>query len=198
MGRFRHITIQVSHEIYAYLLCLLCLLEPHSHPHPSTPGASGSSKTSLLCYMVNFPHLSHTWQGVYVSAALQFVLHPPSAPLCPQVMHLCIYVYCCPANRSMRTIFLRFSLYIYVLIYDLCFFMTYSSLCITVLHSIHLSSTLIHIYSFKAENTSLHIHIYTQTHTNTHIYMYTYISITPFIHSSNLVNIQVACMSWQL
>ena len=65
----------------------------------------------------------YTWQCINVKAALwvcpmlSFPLLPTS---CPQVHSLCLCLYSCPENRFISAIFPD-SIYIYVLIYDMCF-----------------------------------------------------------------------------
>ena len=88
---------------------------PQSHPSriPLSTKLSSHATQQLPVAI----YLFHTWQCM--SVLFSSFVPPTPSPLCPQVsLHLDLYS--CPENMFIRTIFLD-SIYIYMLIYDICF-----------------------------------------------------------------------------
>ena len=106
----------------------------HISPHSTPIGCKRAPGLSSLSHIAN-PHLL----TIVPMVKYMFQCYSPNSSqplfpqLCPQVSSLCLNLHCCPADRFISAIFL-YSIYIHMLIYDICFslsdlllFLTYST-----------------------------------------------------------------------
>ena len=123
---FCHTLTWISHR-YAYVPPLL-ILPPTSHFIPpsrlSQSTGLNSRHHTVISHRLSILHMAMYILPFY-SLNLSYLLLPA---LCPKVCSLCMRLHCCHAHRLISTIFLD-SIYIYMLIYDICFsFLTYFTL----------------------------------------------------------------------
>ena len=114
---FCHTVMWISHR-YTYVPSLLNL-PPTSQPFPPLWVFTEDWFELPESYR-RFP-LAILWVVMYMFQCYSLnSSHPLLPPLCPQVCSLCLCLHCYPTNRFISTIFLD-SIYIYALIYDICF-----------------------------------------------------------------------------
>ena len=83
---------------------------------PPIPPIRSSQSTVLYS---NFPlAIYYTHSSIYMSVLLSYLFQPLLPPLCLQVHALCLFLYSCPADRFISSIFLGS---LYALIYNTCF-----------------------------------------------------------------------------
>ena len=117
---------------YIYLLSLELPTSPPSHPSRS----SESSRLSSLCYIVTSYWLSVSCMVVCMFTYYSLSLSHP-LPHCVHNSVLSLYLYSCPENRFISTIFLDF-IYIYIYIYIYVYALMYHIFCSIsdLLHSV--------------------------------------------------------------
>ena len=93
----------------------------HLPPQPTPLGCHRVSGLSSLHHTADSHWLSilHTIMCMFQCYSLNSS-HALFPSLCQQVCSLCLHLHCCPASRSLSTIFLD-SIYIYMLIDNICF-----------------------------------------------------------------------------
>ena len=90
---------------YIYIPSVLSLPPTPSQLYPSR--SSQSIELSPPCYIAASQGLSILHKVMYVFQRYSLnSSHPLLPPLCPQVRSLCLWLYVCPANRFISTIFL--------------------------------------------------------------------------------------------
>ena len=114
-GGFPHTSVWIRHRH----TCVPFILNP---PPPSRLSGSTSSECPVsyvkLALVIDF-----TYGSVYISVLFSQSSNPLLCPLSPKVssLHLCLL--CCPAHRIVSTISRDF-IYMCVLIYSICFFLS--------------------------------------------------------------------------
>ena len=110
--------MQISHNyMYMYLSSFLSL--PLSLSHPSR--SSQNTRLDSLCHIATAHQLSILHTALCICwGCSRHLAHSLLPTLCPQVhsLHLCLHSF--PKNNFLNTILLD-SIYIYILIYDICF-----------------------------------------------------------------------------